>query len=56
MQDLYDELWGKQLRVIEPRTFSIAQPQHDLRPRYMVDLKGIGDEPFPDPEFAKGKE
>ncbi|RPA92478.1 hypothetical protein L873DRAFT_1861613 [Choiromyces venosus 120613-1] len=55
MQDLYDELWGKPLRVIEPRTFSIPQPQHGLRPGYMVDLKEIKVEAYPDPEFAKGK-
>ncbi|RPB00674.1 hypothetical protein L873DRAFT_1788851 [Choiromyces venosus 120613-1] len=56
MQALYDELWGKQLSVIEPHTFSISQPQHGLHPRYMVDLKEIDDEAFPDKEFEKGKE
>ncbi|RPA98318.1 hypothetical protein L873DRAFT_1914729 [Choiromyces venosus 120613-1] len=56
MQDLYDELWGKQLSVIEPRTFSIPQPQRGLCPGYMVDLKEIKAEAFLDPEFAKGKE
>ncbi|RPA95799.1 hypothetical protein L873DRAFT_1929528 [Choiromyces venosus 120613-1] len=56
MQHLYGELWGKQLSVIEPRTFSIPQPQHSLRPGYMVDLKEIKDEAFLDREFAKGKE
>ncbi|RPA98229.1 hypothetical protein L873DRAFT_1828618 [Choiromyces venosus 120613-1] len=56
MQDLYDELWGKQLSVIEPRTFSIPQPQHGLSPGCMVTLKEIKAEAFRDPEFAKGKE
>ncbi|RPB01931.1 hypothetical protein L873DRAFT_1842102 [Choiromyces venosus 120613-1] len=56
MQDLYDKLWGKQLRVIEPCTFSIPHPQHGLRPEYMVDFKVIGDEWFQDLEFEKGKE
>ncbi|RPB00387.1 hypothetical protein L873DRAFT_1899767 [Choiromyces venosus 120613-1] len=55
MQDLYDELWGKELRVIEDRPCSIPWPQHGFRPGYKVDLKEIGDEAFPDPEFAKGK-
>ncbi|RPB00673.1 hypothetical protein L873DRAFT_1788850 [Choiromyces venosus 120613-1] len=56
MQDLYDELWRQQLSVIEPCTFSIPQPQHGLHPGYIVDLKEIDDETFPDPEFEKGKE
>ncbi|RPA88359.1 hypothetical protein L873DRAFT_1796691 [Choiromyces venosus 120613-1] len=54
-QDLYDELWGKELDVIEESTFSILPSQHGFRPGYMVSLKEIGDEAFPDPEFAKGK-
>ncbi|RPA91002.1 hypothetical protein L873DRAFT_1831533 [Choiromyces venosus 120613-1] len=49
--------WGYPLlSVIEPCTFSIPQPQHGLCPGYMVDLKKIGDEAFPDPEFEEGKE
>ncbi|RPA90239.1 hypothetical protein L873DRAFT_1795603 [Choiromyces venosus 120613-1] len=45
-----------QLSVIEPRTFSIPQPQHGLHPGYMVDLKELDDEAFTDPEFEEGNE
>ncbi|KAG0127480.1 hypothetical protein HOY82DRAFT_541919 [Tuber indicum] len=54
MQDLYNELWGKQLPVIEERTFSIPQPKYGFHLGYKANLKEV-DKLFPDPKFEKGK-
>ncbi|KAG0127479.1 hypothetical protein HOY82DRAFT_613447 [Tuber indicum] len=54
MQDLYDELWGKRLPVIDDCTFTILLPKHGFHLGYKVNLKEV-DKVFLDPQFEKGK-